>query len=130
MSPTTITTTIDDTPLNLRNPHRPIHAGIILLGGTTELLDISPIDIFSGMSSEFIGSLGEDIMSPGMKAQALDVKIHYVNENGGTAKLTSGMVIEVTVSFLSSFSVFIVLCCNVRFVSFCPFVGRMVRLYN
>lgn len=85
-------------PISLRNPTRTIHAGVILLGGTTEVLDIAPIDLLGGLSKEFTSTFPDEILPASMKAQAIDVQIHYVNETGKPAKLTSGMTIEVTVS--------------------------------
>jgi hypothetical protein len=43
--------------LNLRNPGRPIEAGVILMG-TTEILDVIPID--------FLGCIGKTFVDTGM----------------------------------------------------------------
>lgn len=85
-------------PTSLRNPSRTIHAGVILLGGITEVLDIAPIDFLGGISKDFTSLFPDEVIPASMKDQAIDVQIHYVNETGKPAKLTSGMTIEVTVS--------------------------------
>lgn len=59
------------------------------------MLDVAPIDLFNGMNKPFI----QDLPFPdAVKAQALDVSFHWVNENGDSAKLTCGITVQCTVS--------------------------------
>jgi len=68
------------------------------MGGTTEILDIAPIDLIHGMArGEFVQNFPDEIIPPNLKAQALDTKFHWINETGKPAKLTGGMNVEVTV---------------------------------
>ena len=80
----------------LRNPDRTIHAGVVLMGGETEIVDVMPIDMLHGMSKKFMGDFaefyGKDIVD-----QGFDIKFHWVNETGKTARLTSNIKIEATV---------------------------------
>lgn len=89
------------TPPSLRDiaKSRPIHVGIILLGGITEILDIAPIDILHGLSHHFTGELPDEIVPPQLKAQCIDIEFHWVSEKPGTAKLTCAAGVEVTDTF-------------------------------
>ncbi|KJZ76282.1 hypothetical protein HIM_04364 [Hirsutella minnesotensis 3608] len=88
---------------DLANPGRTIQVGVILQGGTTEILDVGPIDILHGISHSFIDHLHETVVSAEMKAQALDLEFHWVSEAGKTcpSRLTSNMSLNVTDSFES-----------------------------
>jgi hypothetical protein len=63
----------------------------------TEILDLAPIDLLSGMTNEFTSDFPPEIMPDEIKAHALDVELHWVNESGKMAKLTSGITIQPTV---------------------------------
>lgn len=96
-APSTNNNTSIKAKVDLRSPTRPIHVGVILLGGTTEILDIAPIDLLHGLTKESL-----DIFPPGsipeeMRKQAIEIVFHYVSEKGGMAKLTSGLTVECTV---------------------------------
>lgn len=82
--------------INLSSPGRTIQAGVILLGGVTEILDVGPIDMLHGMSKHFLHALP---VSDELKAKALDVDIHWVTENGEPGKLTAGAIVNATDSF-------------------------------
>jgi hypothetical protein len=81
----------------LRNPGRTIHAGVFLVGGVTELIDVMPMDLLHSMNKKFIEEFAEVF---GKKAvdQALDMEFHWVNETGKTAKLTTNIMMEATVN--------------------------------
>jgi hypothetical protein len=85
----------------LCNPGRTIHAGVVLMGGETELIDVMPIDLLHGMSKKFMGDFVE-FYGQSAVDQGFDMKFHWVNETGKTARLTSNVIIEATVSFLLS----------------------------
>lgn len=70
---------------------RTIHAGIILFGGETELLDIAPIDFFNAITTKFTKFVPEQVMPDEMRKQSLDVQFHWVNETGNPAALTADM---------------------------------------
>jgi len=83
---------------DLLNLGRTLHVGVLLMGGTTELLDIAPLDLIHHMArGGFVHNFPDEIIPPNLKAQALDIKSHWVNETGEPAKLTGGMNVEVTV---------------------------------
>lgn len=81
-------------PLDLSNPGRKIHAGIILMG-ETEILDVAPIDFLHALSKKFIQALP---LSDEVKAKALDMEFHWVTEKGEPASLTAGISLNATVS--------------------------------
>ena len=56
---------------------------------------MAPIDMLSAMSKEFLKHL--PFLPEDLKAQALDIEFHWVNESGKTAKLTAGALIQPTV---------------------------------
>ncbi|CAG9940584.1 unnamed protein product [Clonostachys rosea f. rosea IK726] len=91
-------------PLNLSNPQRPVHVGVILMNGVTEILDVAPIDFFSGLGQVFANEFPDEIVSPKVKAQAIDFRFHWVSESGPAKpmKLTSGITLEPTDSFESA----------------------------
>ncbi|KAF2171013.1 hypothetical protein M409DRAFT_18985 [Zasmidium cellare ATCC 36951] len=82
--------------IDLRNPGRPIHAGIILMGGVTEILDTAPIDLLHGLTKSFMEQLP---LPDELKKQAIDVDFHWVNEKGTPASMTSGITLQTTDSF-------------------------------
>jgi hypothetical protein len=82
--------------INLSSPGRTIQAGVILLAGVTEILDVGPIDMLNGMSKHFMQALP---ISDELKAKALDVDIHWVTETGAPGKLTAGATVNATHSF-------------------------------
>ncbi|KAL4998569.1 DJ-1/PfpI family protein [Aspergillus recurvatus] len=88
--------------IDLRNPGRPIHVGVILLNSVTELLDIAPFDFFSGISRSFLKDMPSVVCPDEVKAQAPEFVFHWVTETGDTpAKLTGGMSVVPTDSFES-----------------------------
>lgn len=64
---------------------------------TTEILDVAPIDIFSGLSKEIVQNFPEDLLPARLRDQALDVEFHWVTEHGKEAKVTAGGTIKATV---------------------------------
>jgi hypothetical protein len=72
----------------------------------TELLDIAPIDFFTGMHKDFISNIPEESLPKELYKQALDIDLHWVNENGGPAKLTGGLTVQATVSSCAHCSIF------------------------
>jgi hypothetical protein len=82
----------------LRNPGRIIHAGVILMGGETEVIDVMPIDILHGMGKKFMGDFAE-FYGKNAVDQGFDMKFHWVNETGKTARLTTNITIQATVGF-------------------------------
>ena len=50
------------------------------------------------MIKEAMNELPDELMSPKYKAQALDMKFHWVSEDGAPRKLTCGLECNVTVS--------------------------------
>jgi hypothetical protein len=81
----------------LRNPGRTIHAGVFLVGGVTELIDVMPMDLLHGMNKKFLGDFAE-VFGKEAVDQALDIEFHWVNETGKTAKLTTNITMKATVS--------------------------------
>ncbi|TKX25930.1 hypothetical protein C1H76_1776 [Elsinoe australis] len=84
---------------NLAKPDRTIHVGVILLNAEIEILDVAPVDLLHGMSKAFINTLPIPSV---FKEQGLDVEIHWVNEHGDLARLTSGITLQATHSFSTS----------------------------
>jgi hypothetical protein len=66
----------------------------------TEILDVAPIDIFNALTSRFLHNFPAEILSEHLRAQALDIVFHWVNETGKPAHLTAGGIINVTVYFM------------------------------
>jgi hypothetical protein len=85
--------------LNLSNPGRTIHAGVILMG-ETEILDVAPIDFLHGMTHPFIGSLP---IPDELKAKALNIEFHWITEKGEPAKMTGNITMLATVRLLLIF---------------------------
>ncbi|KAK4503348.1 hypothetical protein PRZ48_004263 [Zasmidium cellare] len=85
-------------PFDLSRPNRKIHAGVILLNSTTEILDIAPFHIMGGLSDR-AEDLPDDAWPRAMKDQAMDIECHWVNESGKPAQLTAGMSLNPTDTF-------------------------------
>ncbi|KAJ4356730.1 uncharacterized protein N0V89_004766 [Didymosphaeria variabile] len=83
--------------LDLSNPNRTIHAGIILMG-ETEILDVAPIDFLHSLSPKFINVMP---ISDELKAKAIDIDFHWVTEKGEAGKLTAGISLNATDSYES-----------------------------
>ena len=90
--------------LDLSNPGRPIEVGVILMG-ETEVLDVAPIDLLHGISTNFIKDLP---LSDNLKAKAPEVNFHWVTETGSSAKLTANMTLSATVHVTSHFHTYLV----------------------
>nr|OQO16804.1 hypothetical protein B0A51_15823 [Rachicladosporium sp. CCFEE 5018] len=84
--------TVDITKLD-----RPLRVGVLLTNSVTEILDVAPLDIFSGMSKEFTKTIPDFLLSASIKEQAIDVEFNWVTEQGQEAKLTAGASIKPTV---------------------------------
>jgi hypothetical protein len=68
------------------------------MGGETEILDVVPIDLLHSMSKKWIEDLQTMVPVPdAMRAQALDIEFHWVNETGETGRLTSNVTVKITV---------------------------------
>ena len=63
----------------------------------TEILDIAPVDMFNGISKQNLQDWPAEIIDPRLKEEALDIKIHWVNQTGKPAKLTAGLTLQPTV---------------------------------
>ncbi|KAK4554980.1 hypothetical protein LTR86_007746 [Recurvomyces mirabilis] len=85
--------------IDLKNSHRPIRVGVVLVNSCTEILDVAPIDIFSGLSKEFLANFPPQLITEDTRKQALDVEFHWVNESGAEAHLTAGATIKPTHTF-------------------------------
>lgn len=102
-------------PIDLRNPGRPIHVGVVLLNSyvyclpilpqtnttrVTEQLDIAPVGFFSSISASFLEDFPEYMCPDELKAQALDFIFHWVTETGETpAAVTANMNVVPTVQY-------------------------------
>ncbi|KAK5047709.1 hypothetical protein LTR84_006374 [Exophiala bonariae] len=86
-------------PVDLSNPGRRLRVGVILVNSKTEILDVAPVDIFSGISKAFLPNLPGFMMSDKMRDEALDVEFFWVNESGDHAELTGGMSVKPTHTF-------------------------------
>ncbi|KAL7908169.1 class I glutamine amidotransferase-like protein [Trichoderma velutinum] len=87
-------------PIDFANPKRPIHVGVILLGGVTEMLDVGPVDLLSAISTSFVKHMPDFIMPPELKDQSIDFDFHWVSETGKTPSLlTSNLSVVPTDSF-------------------------------
>ncbi|KAJ6079648.1 hypothetical protein N7467_009401 [Penicillium canescens] len=86
-------------PIDLRNPGRPIRVGVILFNTLTEHLDVAPVGYFSSISREFLKTVP---LPDELKKGAPDFTFHWVNEDGKTpGKLTENMETTPTDSFAS-----------------------------
>jgi hypothetical protein len=82
--------------VDLSNPGRTLRAGVILMGESaqTEVLDVSPIDFFHGMTKRFMPSLP---LPDDLKAKALDMDFYWITEKGKDANLTADIKLRATV---------------------------------
>ena len=63
------------------------------------MLDVAPIDAIYSLSKQAISDFAGDLLPSHLKAQAIDLKIHWVSETGkDPIRLTGGMRILPTVS--------------------------------
>lgn len=83
---------------NLRTPNRKIHAGVILVKGATEMIDVAPFEFFAWMDED---SLKELNFPSEMREDAIDIETHWITEDGAPAKMKSGAQIMPTDSFES-----------------------------
>ncbi|KAL4918405.1 hypothetical protein BDW62DRAFT_200785 [Aspergillus aurantiobrunneus] len=87
-------------PIDLRNPGRPIHVGVVLLNSVTEHLDIAPVGYFSTISRDFLSDFPPAFCPDEVKARAPDFVFHWVTETGETpAHLTGNLNVIPTDSF-------------------------------
>lgn len=70
---------------------------LLILYRVTEILDVAPIDLIHGLTKEFANELP---LPDAIKAQAVDIEFHWVNEKGGPARLTSNVTLQATVSLV------------------------------
>ncbi|KAJ0425649.1 DJ-1/PfpI family protein [Aspergillus carlsbadensis] len=86
--------------LDLRNPGRPIHVGVILFNTLTEHLDVAPIGYFSTISRSFLENAPPGLFPEELKRQTPDFAFHWVTEDGETpGNLTGNMKVIPTDSF-------------------------------
>ncbi|KAJ6164091.1 hypothetical protein N7470_002763 [Penicillium chermesinum] len=79
-------------PVDLRNPGRKLHVGVILLNSVTEYLDIGPVDFLAGVSRECTKDMEGPFLAAEFKAQALDIQFHWVTETGdASGRMTGGL---------------------------------------
>lgn len=64
----------------------------------TEILDVAPLDVFTGLSKEIIQNFLPGFVTDEMAKQALDIEFHWVTEHGQDGVLTAGATIKATVS--------------------------------
>ncbi|KAL4876296.1 DJ-1/PfpI family protein [Aspergillus karnatakaensis] len=87
-------------PIDLRNPGRSIHVGVILFNSVTEHLDIAPAGYFSTLSKDFLDHAPPELLPEEFKPLALDIVYHWVTEDGKTpATLTGNLKVLPTDSF-------------------------------
>ncbi|KAF5004868.1 hypothetical protein FDECE_8650 [Fusarium decemcellulare] len=89
--------------LDLSKPDRPVHVGVLLMEGETEIIDVAPVDFLYSFSKKFVENFPTEMVSTDLKAQAIDFQFHWVSKAGpdGTNKLTGGLTILPTDSFES-----------------------------
>ncbi|KIW17679.1 hypothetical protein PV08_04874 [Exophiala spinifera] len=99
------------TSFDLSKPNRPIHVGVILVDSLssnpflqqafriTELLDIAVVDLLSGLDKSIAATFPDALMPPHVKAHALDVETHWVNQSGKTARLSGNISLQPTNDF-------------------------------
>jgi hypothetical protein len=100
--------------VNLRNPGRTLHMGVVLFNGyvvntcdilqtrfphvnitsLTEILDIAPVDFFHRLTKSFLKGLP---VPEEMRSQGLDIEFYWVTTDGKPARLTTGITMEATV---------------------------------
>ena len=65
----------------------------------TEILDVAPIDAIYALSKETADRFPDTFLPPQLRAQSLDLKVHWVSETGKTPiSLTSKISMNPTVS--------------------------------
>lgn len=64
----------------------------------TEILDVAPIDVFAGLSKEFVQMFPPELVNADMAKQALDVEFHWVSEHGQDGALTAGATVKTKAS--------------------------------
>ncbi|KAI1614303.1 class I glutamine amidotransferase-like protein [Exophiala viscosa] len=84
---------------DLAKPNRTIQVGVVLMDSETEILDVAPVDLLYGMSKLLVNDFGDSFLPPNLKAQALDMDFHWVNQTGKTARLTGGASVQPTDDF-------------------------------
>ncbi|OAA79337.1 hypothetical protein LEL_02823 [Akanthomyces lecanii RCEF 1005] len=80
----------------LTSPDRPLHIGVILTKGTTEMLDVAPVELFTWMDKKSLQFLN---FPPEMIEEGIDVVMHWINEDGQPASMKGGAKIVPTDSF-------------------------------
>ncbi len=73
----------------------PIKFGVLLLGPSVQLLDVSPADVFGMLEPNYLraGQLPESLVAMGV-----DIEYHYITESGeGLQQMTAGVKYGVTV---------------------------------
>lgn len=68
------------------------------MNSKTEILDVAPIDLFAGLSKEFVHNFPPQMISERMSKEALDPEFYWVTEYGQDGQLTAGATIKPTVS--------------------------------
>ncbi|KAF4995474.1 hypothetical protein FGRMN_5095 [Fusarium graminum] len=88
------------TTLDLSNPNRTIHAGVILMNSETELLDVAPIDLLHSLTKHWNKGFSS-VLPDGVESQAIDIEFHWVSKNGPAIpnKLTTSINLVATDSF-------------------------------
>ncbi|KAK3998052.1 class I glutamine amidotransferase-like protein [Cladorrhinum sp. PSN332] len=89
-------------PFNLSKPNRPIHIGVILMAGVTEILDVAPIDMIYGLTKHFLDQVPSTLVGSQLKSEALEeAHFHWISEAGPSvpSRLTSGISLLPTDDF-------------------------------
>ncbi|KAH8714002.1 hypothetical protein BB8028_0007g06640 [Beauveria bassiana] len=81
---------------NLAKPNRPLHVGVILTKGTTEMLDVAPVELFTWMDKKSLQFLN---FPPEMIEDGIEVVMHWINEDKEPAAMKGGAKIVPTDSF-------------------------------
>ncbi|KAF5007713.1 hypothetical protein FDECE_5961 [Fusarium decemcellulare] len=68
--------------INLSKPDGPIHVGVVLMGGVTEILDVAPIDMIMALSKGFLEHFPDEIVPQYLKSKAIDFQGHWVSMDG------------------------------------------------
>lgn len=88
--------------LDLHAPPRKVHAGVILMGGETEILDVAPIDLLNALTAKWNDVLPTEMVPDAARKEIMDIEFHWVNESGKPADLTAGIKMMPTVSYHKS----------------------------
>ncbi|KAM3496725.1 hypothetical protein MY10362_009901, partial [Beauveria mimosiformis] len=81
---------------NLAKPNRPLHVGVNLPKGTTEMLDVAPVELFTWMDKKSLQFLN---FPPEMIEEGIDVVMHWINEDKEPAAMKGAAKIVPTDSF-------------------------------